>query len=153
MRAVFDQKLNIVRCARESWPKYASLDEDLMLRKEKWEGRYNNQRVIQWDNTNVAMTKPGDAAMQRTTYSQYYKENCAKGGVFLQFCGWMGTASLWTGGVGDSEYQTNGTIISDQKDFAQNDIRANGEFNPFIMLLDKGYCIMDILLTEKVMDR
>ena len=94
------------------------------------------------------MTKPGDAAMQRTTYSQYYKENCAKGGVFLQFCGWMGTASLWTGGVGDSEYQTDGTIISDQKDFAQKDCRANGEFNPFIMLLDKGYCIMEIAYRE-----
>ena len=88
MRAVFDQNLNIVRCARESWPKYASLDEDLMLRKEKWEGRYNNQRVIQWDNSNVTMTKNVNATMQRTTYLHYYKENCTKGGVFLQFCGW-----------------------------------------------------------------
>ena len=43
----------------------------------------NGKEDIIVDNINLTMTKPGDAAMQRTTYSQYYKENCAKGGVFL----------------------------------------------------------------------
>ena len=33
-----------------------------------------------------------------------YAMNCAKGGVFLQLCGWMGVGQLWCGGISDSTY-------------------------------------------------
>ena len=145
---VFDHKLSIVLRARKSWPKYASFEEDSILRKEKWNDKYTSERVIQWDNTNVTMTKPSDAALQRTTYSQYYKENCAKGGVHLQFCGWMGTEELWTGNVCDSDYQSNGNIIMEQKVFACNDRKEKEDINPFYMLLDKGYRITELAFRE-----
>ena len=104
--------------------------------------------MVQWDNTNVKVMKPGDAVLQRTTYSQYYKQNCAKGGVHLQFCGWMGTEELWTGNVCDSEYQTGGNIIKDQKAFAQWDRDKSGNTNPFMMILDKGYRIVEVAFQE-----
>ncbi len=86
----------------------------------------------------------GDAALQRTTYSQYYKQNCAKGGVHLQFCGWIGTEELWTGNVCDSKYQTGTSIIEDQQVFASKDREEGQEVNPFVMLLDKGYRITEL---------
>ena len=66
---VFDHKLSIVLRARKSWPKHASFEEDCLLRKDKWNNKYTNERVVQWDNANIEMAKPGDAALQRTTYS------------------------------------------------------------------------------------
>ena len=38
-------------------------------------------------------------------------ENCAKGGVFLQLCGWMGVHELWFGGVSDTEYLNKSGIL------------------------------------------
>ena len=37
---VFDHKLSIALRARKSWPKYATFEEDCMLRKEKWNLKY-----------------------------------------------------------------------------------------------------------------
>ena len=38
------------------------------------------KRVIFWDDTDVPFTfMPSDANMQRLTYSEYYRKNCAKG--------------------------------------------------------------------------
>ena len=88
---VFDSKLRMILRAKESWPTYCSYEEDKCLMKDKWRFRYQKERIIQWDNTNVRMKKLGNADMQRTTYSSYYSANCAKGGVMLQLCGWMGT--------------------------------------------------------------
>ena len=108
---VFDDKLFFVLRARESWPKYAKLDEDIALRKDKWNERFPNVRLVQWDNTNVPMFQSSNADLQRTTWSNYYNMNCAKGGVSLQLCGWMVTESLWTGGVGDTDYQSKSSIF------------------------------------------
>lgn len=36
--------------------------------------------------------------------SKYYAENCFKGGVGTQLCGWILTAPLWTGAVSDTDY-------------------------------------------------
>ena len=53
----------------------------------------------------------GDIGLQRTTWSNYYNLNCAKGGVFIQLCGWVGSELLWTGGFGNSDNQSRGMIL------------------------------------------
>ena len=57
LRRVFDSKLRMMLCGWESWPTYCSLDNDKILTKEKWKDRYGSARIIQWDNTDVRMTK------------------------------------------------------------------------------------------------
>ena len=133
---VFDSKLRMVLRAKESWPTYCSYEEDKSLMSEKWRERYKNERIVQWDNTNVRMCKKGNADMQRTTYSQYYSSNCAKGGVMLQLCGWMGTKCLFPGGISDTEYMNTSGIFEEQMDFAQADTSNN---TPFCNEQDKGY--------------
>ena len=41
---------------------------------------------------------------------ELYAQNCAKGAVFIQPCGWMGTYHLWSGAVSDTEYMINNYI-------------------------------------------
>ena len=90
-----EAKLELVKACRESWPRYASFEEDQALMKQKWKERYKGVRVVMWDDTNVNLSyKPGGADEQRLTYSAYYAANCAKGGVFLQLCGWLGVEHL-----------------------------------------------------------
>ena len=84
------------------------------------------------------LDKPSDARKQRATFSAYYGENCAKGGVYLQLCGWMGVHELWSGGVSDTEYLNKSGILEYQKYFAQSDL-ANGQLVTFTNVLDKGY--------------
>ena len=91
LRGVFDEKLRIILIARNSWPQYATYEEDKYLRAEYWNQRYANERVVMWDNTNIPTDKFGNADLQAATFSKYYNMNCCKGGVFLQTCGWMGT--------------------------------------------------------------
>ena len=45
--------------------------------------------------------------------------NCFKGGVFVQLCGWMGTAPLWTGAVSDTDYNKRAGYLQEQKQFAK----------------------------------
>ena len=90
--------------------------------KEKWKDRYGSARIIQWDNTDVKMTKLGNAAMQRTTYSSYYSFNCAKGAVMLQLCGQMGAKCLFPGGISDSDYMIKSGIFEEQMDFSIRDV-------------------------------
>jgi hypothetical protein len=43
-------------------------------------------RVSFWNDTNISFDyQPHGADIQQLTYSSYYGENCAKGGVLLQF--------------------------------------------------------------------
>ena len=121
---VFDSKVRMILRARESWPAYSTLGEDKTLMKDKWRERYSRQRMIQWDNTNVRMSQLGSADMQRTTYSSYYSSNCAKGGVRLQLCGWMGTKCLFPGGISDSDYMIKSGIFEEQQEF-KNDLSIN----------------------------
>ena len=80
---------------RNSWPKYASHEEDCTLRKEKWDLKHENKRVVMWDNTEYPFTyQPSTALNQRTTHSTCHSENCAKGGIFLQLFGWFSVAHL-----------------------------------------------------------
>lgn len=96
-----------------------------------------------WDDTNVPFNfKPSGAQNQRITYSQYYASNCAKGGVFIQCCGWVGVSELWTGATSDSFYMENtNEILERQQIFAENDL-VDGKVIPFTMILDKGYRIV-----------
>ena len=83
---IISSKYSIELRARQRWPVYASYEEDKQLRKGKWNVKYANQRIVMWDMTNVSAYGFTDADFQRITYSEYYNENCFKGGVFTQIC-------------------------------------------------------------------
>ena len=68
----------------------------------------------------------------------YYAGNCAKGGVFLQLCGWTGVESLWVGATSDSHYQEHTNIFGKQQAFAEQD-KVDGKIIPFTNIFDKGY--------------
>ena len=141
---MFDAKAQIILACRSSWPTYLSLEEDMLLRDEKWNIKYENKRIIQWDDTNIPFTfKPSKADNQRLTYSSYYGMNCAKGGVFMMLSGWMGVSDLWVGATSDSHYMKHNKIFEKQKEFAEIDI-VDGKVVPFSSVLDKGYrCILE----------
>ena len=139
LRQTFDSKCQIVLACRSSWPNYAYHHEDLHLRKAKWKNKYGEKRIVQWDDTNVPFTfKPSRADNQRLTYSSYYGMNCAKGGVFLQLCGWLGVEQLWVGATSDSHYQKENKIFEKQKEFAEKDL-YKGKIYPHHNVFDKGY--------------
>ena len=140
LRRIFDEKMKIHIAAREKWPRYASYDEDKKLRDEHWNDDYDGFRVVMWDNTNIPMFKSGDANNQRLTYSSYYAGNVAKGGVFVQLCGWMGTHELYPGAITDSEYILKSKILEQQYIYVQNHDKENEEIK-WTNILDKGYRI------------
>jgi DDE superfamily endonuclease len=114
--------------------------EDEALRKEKWNDEYKGRRLVMWDNTDIKIYQPSDANNQRQTYSQYYGGNVAKGGVFVQPCGWSGTHELFPGSIGDSEYMIrSGAIILHERYLQKHDF--NNQHIKFHIMLDKGYRI------------
>ena len=138
IKKVISAKYKIEHQARQKWPMYASFEEDKLLRKEKWNVKYANQRIVMWDMTNVDAYSFSDADLQRLTYSKYYNGNVFKGGVFTQLCGWIGTADLWPGGVSDTDYNRREGYLKLQEDFANND-HVNEAVLPFTNIYDKGY--------------
>ena len=137
--AILNKKLKYAITCRSKWPHYASYIEDHTLMKRKWKEKFEGQRIVMWDDTNVDMSyKPSGADEQRLTYSSYYAGNCAKGGVFLQPCGWLGVENLWCGATSDSHYQERTNIFKRQRDFAANDL-VNNEIQPFANMMDRGY--------------
>lgn len=92
-----------------------------------------------WDDTNVNLNfKPSRAHNQQLTYSTYYAGNCAKGGVFIQPCGWIGVKCLWVGATSDTQYMEKTGIFERQNLFAEQDL-VNGVVLPFTNTLDRGY--------------
>ena len=92
-----------------------------------------------WDDTNISFDhKPSDAQLQRLTYSSYYGENCAKGGVALQLCGWIRVMNLWVGVISDTHYQKKSGIFREQNEFSRKDL-IDGEHLPYTNIFDKGY--------------
>lgn len=140
LREVFDRITELILKARRSFPKYASFEEDNKFRKLYWNLRYRGMRIVMWDNTNIDCDKFGNSDIQAATFSSYYNSNCAKGGVFVQTCGWMGVHSLWSGSVSDSEYMTKTDILKEQMRFALDDM-VNGMVIAFTNVMDKGYRI------------
>ena len=76
-----------------------------------------------WDDTNAPMKfKPSTENEQRLTYSQYYIGNCAKIGVFITLCGWMGVGeSLWTGSIVDTDVMKKKDEDESEVDDHEND--------------------------------
>ena len=138
LRKVVSAKYNIEFRALQSWPKYATFVEDALLRKEKWNVKYKGLRPVMWDMTNISAYEFTDADLQRLTYNQYYGENCFKGGIHTQLCGWHGVEDLWLGAVSDSDYNRRAGYLDKQTEFQSNDI-YNGEVIPFLNIYDKGY--------------
>ena len=141
--AIITQKYLTEFIARVSWPMYASFKEDMILRDTlKWGDKYTDERPVMWDMTNLPAYAFSDADFQRLTYSEYYGMNCFKGGVFVQLCGWMGTADLWPGRVTDSDYNRREGYLDRQHEFQNNDIVKRNEEEvvvPFMNIYDKGY--------------
>jgi len=88
-------------------------------------------------NTGLHMFKPTHPVTQRVTYSQHYAGNVAKGGIFAQLCGWVGTHELYPGNMSDSDYLNKTGILSQQQQFAEEDVGSDSM--PFTNILDKGY--------------
>ena len=116
---------------------YATFKEDQEFKEKKWEGKYENQRVVFHDNTGIPINKPSDAFAQRLTYSAYYAGNVGKGGVFVQQCGWLGTFELYPGAILDSDYLNKTGILELQEKLQELDNECG--FIPFINIVDRGY--------------
>ena len=138
-RTIFDSKMNIIIECREWWPAFTTFEEDKEMSDDKYKKRYHNEgtRPIFWDMTNVSIPKPSESRLQGCTYSSYYAQNCFKGGIGVQTCGWIRTHDLWTGGVSDTTYQGSSGIFEKQREF----VEINDDENkvPFTNIFDKGY--------------
>jgi hypothetical protein len=137
---VFDDKIRLVLNTRHIWGLFATDQEDRYFRLPKWEeSEFRNQRLIMWDNTNVPLCfSPSDVEAQRNTYSLYYGGNVAKGGVFIQPCGWMGTHELWMGAVSDTEYMIRSHVFEIQNMFLLKRDLSSMEHS-WLNMLNKGY--------------
>ena len=131
-------KYSIERNARVRWPSYASYDEDISLRDEEWDKKYDGLRIIFHDMTNIPAYGFSDADLSRITYSKYYAMNCFKGGIYNQLCGWIGTADLWTGAVSDTDYNKRAGYLEQQQQY-QNEDLVNNKVVPWTNVYDKGY--------------
>ena len=139
VRSIFESKIKKAKACRERWPTYVSYNEDHALAKQRWKDKFKGKRIVMWDDTNVNFAyQPSGADEQRLTYSMYYAGNCAKGGVFIQLCGWMGVENLWVGATSDSHYQEKTNIFQRQNEFAKQD-KVDGKHISFTNILDKGY--------------
>ena len=137
---VFDTKLAMVEKARDNWSEFASYDEDKHFSEQLFNEKYKNKHPVFWDMTNIHIPKPSDATMQRLTYSSYYRQNCFKGGIAVQTCGWIRTHNLWTGCVSDTAYQAKRGIFSIQKKFGEKDlVGEERKYIPFTNVFNKGY--------------
>jgi len=134
------KKAMVLEC-RSRLTLFVSQEEDEALRNERWNYTYKNRRVIFWDNSNVNMRyTPTEASLNRRTYSSYYGGNVAKGGVFVQLCGWLGAHSLWVGAVSDTKYLSESGILEMQEEFIETDLTSD---LPFTNIVDKGYrCVI-----------
>ena len=101
LNKVRDSKLALEVAGLQSWPQFASFEEDHDPRKKTKRMHYNGKRVIMWDMTNISAYKFENAKAQRATWSEYYAANCFKAAVFTQMCGWLGNEDCWVGVVSD----------------------------------------------------
>ena len=59
-----DSKYQIEQMSRQSWPVYASYEEDKELMKNKWGMEYKNEQIVMWDMTNINAYGFSDADLQ-----------------------------------------------------------------------------------------
>jgi len=96
LRAIHHHKLSVERKAQSRWPKYAPYEEDMQLRKQKWNAKYGERNIVKtrpvmWDMAGIKSYTFSTGELQRVTYSKYYNGNCMKGGIFCQLCDWGDT--------------------------------------------------------------
>ena len=137
VRTILRTKTQRIKKTMELWPRFVSIEEDRALMEKKWKSKYDNMRILFWDNTNVNVPASSDPNINRHTYSHYYNGTVAKGAVFLQLCGWMGTWELFAGTISDSDYQKSSKVFEATQQFANND--RNESLLPFTNIVDKGY--------------
>jgi hypothetical protein len=143
LRALLKSKLILELETRKRWPAYASVSEDAKLRKESWEGLFEEAkqfRIYMHDNTDVPLMKPSNPDEQRAFYSDYYGQCCAKGGVACQLCGYIRTFPLCTGGIGDQDYVEKTKIFEKQSTFTKQDKSAPN--SPALNIFDRGYRVI-----------
>ena len=102
----------------ERWQTHASYEEAVERKKDTWDLKYPNERIIMWDMTNVAVCGFSDTDLQRLTYTKYNNGNVSKGVVFTQRCDWLGTSALWPGSISDSVYNRREGCFQRQEEFA-----------------------------------
>jgi len=142
-RNVLKDKRQKVMRAREAWPTFLSHEEDKALRAEKWGENYGDKRVVMHDNTSAPATGSSDASTNRAMHSNYYGGPVAKGGVWCQLSGWIGSSNLWTGAVSDTQYLEECGILEEQRLYAEMDTASGEDVIPFTNITDKGYrCVM-----------
>ena len=72
-------KLRKELMTRQSWPFFASFEEDeALMRGARWVSPYGGKRTVVLDDTDIGMTSPSDAGLNRRTYSSHYGGNYAK---------------------------------------------------------------------------
>ncbi len=81
---VIDCKYAIESRAWESWPRYTSYEEDMKFRKDKWNVKFKDERIVMWDMTDICAYGFSDADSQQLTYSKYYNGNVLKGDINAQ---------------------------------------------------------------------
>ena len=135
---VKDCKAALTKAALLSWPRFPKYEEDVALRDPvKWVN-YKGCRVIMHDTSDIKTPQYTDPSSQRATWSEYYGQNCAKGGIFLFPCGWGGTWDLWGGHISDSDYHRYSLYLNFQKKFQETDLVDGSEIQ-FTNVLDRGY--------------
>lgn len=140
LRVVIRNKLRMILKCRHAFGMYATVEEDLLLRKDDtWQAIFpktERHRVYFHDSTNIPLQDPSDPDLYRSLRNEYYGMCCGKGGVAIQQCGWIRTFPLMTGAMGDSEYIVKARVLEKQKRFSMNDLSSpQGAIN----VMDKGY--------------
>ena len=88
------------------------------VRTEKWRAKFENQRKMFWNNTNIGVASATEAeALPRHLFTQLQLQH-GQGGNFVQPCGSMGTWERWVGGISDSDYQRSSGTCEAREDFA-----------------------------------
>jgi hypothetical protein len=109
LRRILHQKIGLGLMVRQKWLMYASMAEDLELRKVFWNTNFPSEKktwVVMHDNTSTPLIKFSHPDTQRACWLDYYADTVAKGGIAIQPLGWIRTLPLCTGGIGDSSYCT-----------------------------------------------
>jgi hypothetical protein len=69
----------------------------------------------------------------------YYGGNVAKGAVFVQPCGWMGTHELYMGAVSDTEYMVKSKVFELQHMYLLKRDLSTMDVSWLNTMLDNGY--------------
>jgi hypothetical protein len=125
--------------------------KDTEFRNRSWDQHFDPQaghRIFLHDSTNISMSRPSAAELQRVLYNQYYGECCAKAGVACQLCSYIYGLPLMTGHSDDDSTINETRILELQKIFADNDTSSRpGARREILNIFDKGYhLILEALL-------